>query len=160
MILLFVISRRHLEHSEEGFLRAVHLADAFHTAFAFFLLFEEFAFARDVAAVALGENVFAYGSYGFAGDDTAADRGLNGNFKHLPRDQFAEARHQLAAAFVSLFAVADHGQRVHRFAANENIEFYGHVGDEVRSLLAVHGYRLSFRMHSDEVYVPSERSAA
>jgi len=43
---------------------------------------------------------------------------------------------------------------------NENIEFYGHVGDEVRSLLAVHGYQLSFRMHSDEVYVPSERSAA
>ena len=62
---------------------------------------------RDVAAVALGEDVFADGADGFAGDDAAADGGLNGDLEHLARNQFAQARDQIAAAFVGLVAVAD-----------------------------------------------------
>src|SRR5260370_25719739 len=56
---LFVVGRRNLQHGEERFLRNVNLADTLHAALAFFLFFEEFAFARDVAAIALGGNVFA-----------------------------------------------------------------------------------------------------
>jgi FkbM family methyltransferase len=40
---------------------------------------------------------------------------------------------------------------------NENIEFYGHVGDDVRQFLSNLGYERIFRMHSDEVYVPGAR---
>src|SRR5229473_2367577 len=59
---LLVVGRRgNFENGEEGFLRDVDLADALHAALAFFLFFEEFAFAGNVSAVALGENVFADG---------------------------------------------------------------------------------------------------
>src|SRR5882762_9534180 len=117
-ILLVVGRGRYLQNGEEGFLRNVHLADALHAALAFFLFFEEFAFARNVAAVALGENVLANRGHRFARDHAAANRGLNRHLKHLPRNQFAQARHQIAAALVRLFAMANHRKRVHRLAAN------------------------------------------
>src|SRR5262249_28284744 len=94
----FFLGGRDFQHREEGFLRYVHLADALHAALALFLLFEEFTFARDVAAVALRENVLAHRGYGFARDDAATDRSLNGNFKHLARNQFAEAGDEFPAA--------------------------------------------------------------
>ena len=43
---------------------------------------------------------------------------------------------------------------------NDNIQFYGHSPDDVRQLLTDHGYLKAFRAHSDEVYIPAERSAA
>src|SRR5204863_8905268 len=52
--LLVVVGGSYFENGEEGFLRDVHLADALHAALAFFLFFEEFAFAGNVATVALG----------------------------------------------------------------------------------------------------------
>src|ERR1700687_3594223 len=73
-----LISRRcDFEDGEECFLRDVDLADAFHALLAFFLFFEEFTFAGDVAAVALGQNVFANGRDRFARDHAAANRRLN-----------------------------------------------------------------------------------
>src|SRR5260370_11799654 len=55
----FVSGGRDLQNGEEGFLRNVDLADALHAALAFFLFFEELAFARNVSTIALGENIFA-----------------------------------------------------------------------------------------------------
>ena len=78
----------HLQHRQKRFLRNLYAADFLHPLLAFFLFFEQFAFARDVAAVAFGDDVFAHGFDGFAGDDFRADGGLNGDLKHLPRDQF------------------------------------------------------------------------
>src|SRR6266436_5269784 len=122
---LFVVGRRgNFEDREEGFLRDVNLADALHAAFAFFLFFEEFAFARNVAAVALGENVFSDGRDGFARDHAAADGGLNGDFEHLAGNQFAETGDEFAAAFVGHVAMSDHRQRIDGLAANEDVEFY------------------------------------
>src|SRR5207249_11480540 len=54
---LFFIGGRNFQHREKGFLRNINLADALHAAFALFLFFEELAFARDVAAVAFGQDV-------------------------------------------------------------------------------------------------------
>ena len=88
--LFFFGGRGNFEDGEEGFLGNVHLADALHAALAFFLFFEKFAFAGNVAAVAFGENVFADGGDGFARDDAAANGGLNRHFKHLPRNQFSQ----------------------------------------------------------------------
>src|SRR5258708_32202839 len=71
-LFLFFIRRGNFQDGEEGFLRDVDLADALHAALAFFLFFEKFAFAGNVAAVALGENIFANRRHGFARDDAAA----------------------------------------------------------------------------------------
>src|SRR5882762_7619373 len=126
-ILLVVGRGRYLQNGEEGFLRNVHLADALHAALAFFLFFEEFAFARNVAAVALGENVLADGGDGFARDHAAANRGLDRDFKHLPRNELSQARHQIAPALSRKLAMDDQRQRVDRFAGDQHIQF-----DEIR----------------------------
>ena len=119
------------QDGEEGFLGNVDAADALHAFFPFFLFFEEFAFAADVSAVAFGDDVFANGADGFAGDDAAADGGLERHFEHLARDQLAQARNELAAAVVGLIAMADEGERVDGLAADEHIEL-----DEIGSPIA------------------------
>ena len=86
------------QDGEEGFLGDVDLADALHAVFAFFLFFKEFAFAGNVSAIAFGEHIFANGGDGFAGDDPAADGGLDRHFKHLAGNQLSEAANQFAAA--------------------------------------------------------------
>src|SRR5437773_11645894 len=48
-----------LQHCQKGFLRNFDLSDALHALFAFFLLFQQLSLPRDVAAVALGEHIFA-----------------------------------------------------------------------------------------------------
>src|SRR5687767_3491453 len=48
-----------LQHRQEGFLRDFDGADLLHALFSFFLLFEQLALARDVAAVALRQHVLA-----------------------------------------------------------------------------------------------------
>src|SRR5512139_2291194 len=67
-----------LQHREEGLLRDLDLAELLHALLAFFLLLEQLALARDVAAVALGEHVLAQRLDGRAGDHVRADRGLDG----------------------------------------------------------------------------------
>ena len=48
-----------LQHGQEGFLRDLDRADLLHALLAFLLLLEQLALARDVAAVALGDDVLA-----------------------------------------------------------------------------------------------------
>ena len=103
-------------------MRNIDLADALHAALAFFLFFEEFAFARNVSAVALGEHVFADSGDGFARNDSAADGRLDGYFKHLARNQFPQARHQFAATLRREIAMDDQRKRVHRFAGDEYVQ--------------------------------------
>ncbi len=64
---------------DEGFLGDVDRADGFHPFFAFFLFFQQFPFAGDVAAVAFSGDIFPHGTDGFAGDDFSADGGLDGD---------------------------------------------------------------------------------
>ena len=52
-------SHIHLQCRDERLLRNVDLAELPHALFAFLLLVEQLAFARGVAAVALGGNVLA-----------------------------------------------------------------------------------------------------
>src|SRR5204863_6821864 len=47
------------QHGQEGLLRNFDFPDALHALFAFFLLFQQLPLPADVAAVALGEHVFA-----------------------------------------------------------------------------------------------------
>src|SRR3954471_8021292 len=85
---------------EKRLLRDLHAADLLHPLLAFLLLFEQLALARDVAAVALGEDVLAQRLYRLAGDHAPADRRLNRDLEHLARDQLAHFRCQRPAALV------------------------------------------------------------
>src|ERR1035437_2941960 len=71
-----------LQDREEGFLGDVDLTNALHALLAFLLFFQELALAGDVAAVAFGDDVFADGADGLAGDHAAADGGLDGDLEH------------------------------------------------------------------------------
>src|SRR5215217_1012226 len=117
--------------SEEGFLGYLYAADLLHAAFAFFLLFEELAFAGDVAAVAFGRYVLAVGADGLAGDDAFAHRGLYGDLELLTGDQFLEFFDQRPTAGVGLAAVDDYGERVNVVAGDEHLDL-----DEVGRLVA------------------------
>src|SRR5882762_2568874 len=87
-----------LEYGEERLLGYFHRPDLFHALLPRFLLFQQFPFSRYVTAVALREHVLAQRLDGFARDDVRADRRLHGHVEHLPRDQFAHSRDQIAAA--------------------------------------------------------------
>src|SRR5439155_14552650 len=126
-----------LQYRHERLLRDVDAPHAFHALFAFFLLFQEFAFARHVAAVAFGGDVLADGLDGFAGDDFAADGGLEGNFKQVSVDFFLEADEQLAAAGFGVVAVDDRRQRVDAIAVHQNVDLH-EVADAEADEVVVH----------------------
>src|SRR6266404_2882669 len=71
----------HLQHRQKCLLGYIHAPDALHALFAFFLFFQQFAFAGDIAAVAFRQDVFADGVDRFASDNFRADRSLNGDLK-------------------------------------------------------------------------------
>src|SRR6185437_5485448 len=81
----------HLERRQEGGLRDLDLAELAHALASFLLFLEKLALARDVAAVALGENVLAIGLDRLARDDPAADRRLDGDLEELARDEILQA---------------------------------------------------------------------
>ena len=78
------------EDFHEGMLGDGDLADLFHPLFSLLLLFPELSFPGNVAAVALGGDVFREGREGFSGDDFSADGGLDGDFKLLTGNDFLE----------------------------------------------------------------------
>ena len=86
------------------------------------MLFEEFLLASDVAAVALGKNVFAHRLHGFAGDDARADGCLNGDLEELTGNVLLQFFGDLAGAGVCLVLVNDEGESVHLIAVQEKIE--------------------------------------
>src|SRR3954468_7680419 len=75
------------EGGDEGFLGDFDAADLLHALLAFLLALEQFALARDVAAVALGEHVLALRLHRLACDDPPADCRLNRHVEQLARNQ-------------------------------------------------------------------------
>jgi len=127
-----------LEDADEGVLGDVDFADGFHLGFALLLLLEEFAFAGDVAAVAFGGDVFAHGGDGFAGDDLAADGGLDGDDEHLGGDDVLEFFAEVAAVGGGLFGVDDGGEGLDGFAGDEDVHL-DHLLGTVAGVFVVHG---------------------
>src|SRR5229473_1264481 len=80
----------HPERGDEGGLRDFDLAELAHPLFAFLLLFEELAFAGDVAAIAFGQHVLAQRLDRLARHHPAAERGLDRDLEQLARDQVLE----------------------------------------------------------------------
>src|ERR1019366_95102 len=66
-----------LQYRQEGLLRNLDLSHLLHALLALFLLFEQLALARDVAAIALGQHVLAQRLDRGARDHVAPDGGLH-----------------------------------------------------------------------------------
>ncbi len=118
------------KHGEERLLRHFDRADALHALLSFFLLFEEFAFAGDVTAVALGEHVLAHGFHGGSADNLSADGSLDGDVELLARNEVLELHADGVRVGVRLVAVDNDGEGVDRVAVQEDVEF-----DEVVALV-------------------------
>src|SRR5690242_13352890 len=97
-----------LEHRQERFLRDLDRADLLHPFLSFFLLLEQLALARHVAAVALGRHVLAQGADRLAGDHLRPDGGLDYHLEQLPRNQLPQLLGDLLAPLVRLVPVDDH----------------------------------------------------
>src|SRR5690606_31872171 len=77
----------HFQRRNESLLRDFHLSEFAHFLLAGLLLLEQLALAGDVTAVALGQHVLPKGTDGFARNNPAADRRLNGDLEEMRRDE-------------------------------------------------------------------------
>src|SRR5690349_21069585 len=76
----------HFEDREERVLRDVDAADALHPLLPLLLFLKELALARDVAAVALREDVLPHWLDGLATQDLSADGRLDDHLEELTGD--------------------------------------------------------------------------
>src|SRR5688572_22259876 len=140
----------HAEHRQEGLLGNLHRAELLHALLALFLLLEELALARHVAAVALGENVLAQRLHGRARDDLAADRGLDRDLEHLARDQLLHLVDELAAALVGAFAVHDDRKGIHPVAIDQHVEAHQRRRLEMAEVVIERGVTAAHRLQPVE----------
>src|SRR5215204_2466940 len=110
------------EGADEGLLGHLDPADRLHPLLALLLAFQQLALAGDVAAVALGEDVLALGLDGLAGDDPAADGGLDGHVEELPGDQLAQLLGHAAPVVLRLLPVEDGAEGVGRDAVEQHVD--------------------------------------
>ena len=107
-----------VKNGHKGFLRNADHSDGFHALFAAFLLFQQFALAADIAAVALGQNVFAQGLDGLARDNAATDGGLKRNLELMAIDLLLEFFQDDAASIFGGGFVRDQAQCFDHFAVD------------------------------------------
>src|SRR3569832_1414246 len=81
----------HAQRGDERLLRDTDRAVLAHALLALFLLVEQLALAAGVAAIAFRGDVLAHRGDGLAGDDLAADRGLDRDLEQMARDEILEA---------------------------------------------------------------------
>src|SRR5258705_10687760 len=125
------------QYLDKGFLRYIDRAKRFHSFFAFLLFLEQFAFARDIAAITFGGNVFAQGADGFASDDFATDGPLDGDGILLAGDYFFQFGGQGSATALGLITMDDAREGVHRLAVHEHVELH-HVRRLVAGVFIIH----------------------
>ena len=112
------------QHAHKGFLRNLHVSYLAHPLLTFLLLLQQLLLSGNIAAVALGEDVFAHRADGFSGDNLRSDSRLDRDFEELPRNLFFELLAHLSSALVGRSLEYDEGQRIHFFFIDEDIEFY------------------------------------
>src|SRR3990172_8659001 len=117
----------HGKDCKKRLLRYLHAPHLLHSLLPLFLLFQQFPFAGNVAAIALRQNVLPHRAQCLACDDLAPDGGLDSDLKHLTWDKLPKFRAQFSSPIVSLDLVNNGRQCVHRLSVQQDIEF-----DEVR----------------------------
>src|ERR1019366_6654292 len=116
--------------ADERLLGYLDPPDRLHPLLAFLLLLQELAFAGDVPAVALGQDVLPLGLDRLAGDDAPTDRRLDWHVEQLAGDQLAELGGHLAPVFVSLRAMHDGRERIDVLAREKHVDLDEVVGLE------------------------------
>src|SRR3989344_1723754 len=144
---LFLI---HAQDGEKGFLWNFHGTQLFHSLLSFFLFFQQFTFARRIAAIAFGGHVLAQGLDRLARDDLGADRRLNGDVEHLPWYQLAQLARQLTPAILALLAVHDHRQGVHFIAIDQHVKLAQVGGAELHEIVIEGGVSTTGRLEPVE----------
>jgi tRNA(Leu) C34 or U34 (ribose-2'-O)-methylase TrmL len=123
---------RGIQDGQKRRLRYHHLPDHFHAFFAALLLFEQFSFTGDVAAVALGGHVLAERGHRLARDDVAADGALDSDFEHLPRNFLLQLFAGHPGALDGPIPVNQLGEGVHPLAVDQDVQL-DEVGGAVSS---------------------------
>src|SRR3954469_16764600 len=109
-----------LKDGQKRFLGDLDGADLLHALLPLFLFLEKLALARDVPAVALGEDVLPERRDRLAGDDLVPDGGLDAPLVELPGDELLQLLGDLLAPLLRLVAVDDHAEGVDRVAVDEH----------------------------------------
>ena len=109
------------KHGQERFLGNVDRPHILHALLAFFLLFQQLAFPRDVAAVALGGHVLPHGFDGFTGNDLPTDGRLQRDFELMSIDLFLELAQDGPGAVFRAFAVANQAEGFDLFAVHQDL---------------------------------------
>src|SRR5467141_2860134 len=112
------------QNCKERLLRDFPPSDLLHTLLPFLLFLEQLPLARDIPAVTLGQNVFSQGGNRVASNHLASDRGLNDNFKHLPRNEFPQPRAEFFPPLVRLLAVDDRRQRIDGLTVEQYVKLH------------------------------------
>ena len=122
LILRSIVVAVQLEHGGKGLAGELDTAQLAHLLFALFLLFQQFLFAGDVAAIALGKHVLAHGLDGLAGNDLAADGCLHRDLEQVTRDVIPQLFADAASLGVGVVPEHDHGQCVHGVAVEQKVQ--------------------------------------
>ena len=112
-----------LQNGQERLLGHFDRSDLLHALLSFFLFFEQFALARDIAAVALCRHVLADSLDGLASDDLGSDSRLHGDVELLAWYQFLQFLAHTAAECHGIVDVRECRQRIYAFAVEEYVEF-------------------------------------
>src|ERR1700730_13265731 len=134
-----------LEGRDKRLLWNFHFSELAHALFAFLLLFQKLALSRHVPAVAFRGHVLAKRAHRLACNDPAADRGLDRHLEHVGRDELLELFDHRAAAALGAGAMNQHGERVHRFAIDQDLHFHEVGWLEVGELIIKGGITLRYR---------------
>src|SRR5262249_25945674 len=135
-----------LQDRHERLLRDLHRTHPLHPPFAFLLLLQQFAFARHVAAVALGEHVLAHRRDRLAGDHLTADGRLYRHLVQLARDDRLQLLRKAAALRLRLGAMCDDGKRVHSLAGDEDVDLHQLALAKADHLVVHRGVALGARL--------------
>ncbi len=97
-------------------------ADLFHAFFARFLFFKQLLLARNIAAVTLGDDVFAQGFDCLTRDHVGANGRLDGNVELLARNNLTHFGHHGAATIDRLAPVNNDRQRIDALTVEQDID--------------------------------------
>src|SRR5690606_41449088 len=93
-----------------------------HAFFTFLLLLKQFLFTADIAAITLRRYVLAQGLDRYPGNHLGTNRRLDGNIKHLARDQLFHLLDQLAPFAMGQVPVHNQRQGVDTFTVDQYIQ--------------------------------------
>ena len=110
------------QHCKECLLRHFDRADLFHAFLTLLLLFEELAFTRDVATVALRCHVLTHSLDGLTSDNLRTDSCLDSDVKLLTWNQFLEFLTHSSTEAYRVVEVGEGRKSIDAFAVEKDIE--------------------------------------